>query len=210
MEFQLPVNTLMTQAFGLVAPRLRRFRLDPEQSAEMNELNDDTEDLEVTSMLDTPVQFWMAFEGRDNFKKRSMGEIKEVSLSGMYLPFTSVATFSRTKRDTETYMSGQESETVEEYGFESWNINVQGLIIKNDKKLQGGKSSVDDQMKQLLTYESLSDSIGVKGKMFELLNIHEVRIKSITFPPLKNWNPKVVMPYEMHLKSVQPIQLIEE
>jgi hypothetical protein len=209
MEFQIPIGTIMTQAFGLVAPRFRRFSLSEDQAVEMKQLEDD-EDSEITSMLGTPVQFWMAFNGRDNFKKRSMGEIKEVSLSGMDLPYTSVATFTRSKRDTETYMSGQEGDIVEEYGFESWNIHVQGLILKNDKALSKGKSTVDDQVKELLTYEAVSDSIGVKGKMFELLNIHEVRIKTLTFPPLKNWNPKVVMPYEMHLKSVQPIQLIEE
>lgn len=206
MEFQLPLDTIFTQAFGLASPNIRRFNLTTEQTAEMQGLEDD-EDLEVTSMLGTPVQFWMKFL-KGKYKKQNLGKIVEDDLPGMFLPFTSVASFSREKRVTESYMPFFQGEVIEDYGFESWNIDVKGLILKGDKILESGKNTVDDQLKELKKYEVLSDSIFVSGKMFELLKIHEVRIKSINFPELKNWNPKVVMPYEMNLKSVHPIQLI--
>jgi hypothetical protein len=160
-------------------------------------------------MLGTPVHFWMAFEGRTNFRKRNKGKIIEVSLPGMYLPFTSVATFTRAKRYTETYMVGGEGSIIEEYGFEPWHIRVQGFILKNDKSLAGGKSTVEDQVKELEQYEGLSDSIVVKGKMFEWLQINEVAITQITYPEAKGYNPDVVKPFEMTMRSVMPIELID-
>lgn len=205
MEFQVPVDTILTQVFGLIGPHIRRFTLTPEQEDTMLE----EEQVDVYSMLGTPVQFWMSFIGRENFKKRSQGNIIEVSLPGMYLPFTSVASFTRAKRYTETYMNGQEGSVIEEYGFEPWQIRIQGLILKDDKSLTSGKSSVEDQVKEMLKYEALSDSIEVRGKMFEWLGIDEVAITSIHFPEAKGYDQAVVKPYEMILRSVTPIELIE-
>lgn len=208
MEFQVPVSTILTQVFGLAGPYLRRFHLTPEQVAEMEANRDANESADVYSMLGTPVSFWMSFVGRDNYRKRSNGKFIEVSVPGIYLPFTSVASFSRAKRLTTTFMGGQ-GEVIEEFGFEPWHIRIQGLILKNDKRLVFGKSTVEEQMKEILKYEGLSDSVGVKGKGFEWRGIHEVGIMSINFPEAKGYDPEVVMPYEMILRSVTPIELIE-
>lgn len=199
MEFQIPVDTIFTNVFGIAYSYFPSFKVG-EMPAE--------EDSDVYSQLGLPVQEWMAFVGRDNYRKRVNGELQEVSLKGIYLPFTSVASFYRAKRETETWMGGEDFVT-EEFGHEPWNITIQGLILKDDQKLVTGESSVEDQVKALMAYADLADSIGVRGKMFELLKINEVKISNISFPKAREYNALVVKPFEMTLRSVKPIELID-
>lgn len=213
MQIQIPIPTLFTQVFGIAGPLVRSYypskeeqkNYDPKYLINANEAEStDT----VTSSLGTVVQFPMAFVGNQEYLYRSNGKLLKKFMQGMYLPFTSVATFSRNKRITETYMSGQNGSVIEEYGFEPWDIRVQGFILKNDKLTVSGASTVEDQVRELKQWESLSDAIQVKGKHFELLDIHRVAITSLNFPDARNSNIEVVRPFEMRLRSVEPIELI--
>lgn len=213
-EFAIPLNTLFTQVFGLAAPLIRKYKVPPEEKRtdtfyyEIGDTDAEpiTED-NVSSSIGTPVNFWMAFAG-GTYKKRIKGQIQDVELGGCYLPFASVATFRRAKRYTETYMSGQEGSVIEEYGFEPWDIRIQGFILKNDKALISGKSTVEEQLKELQTYENLSSSIRVTGKLFEWLNIHEIAFTEIDYPAAKNLNMEAIKPFEIKARSVQPIELL--
>jgi hypothetical protein len=197
--YKIPVQTILSQAFGIYNAYGSRYK--PGQLPVETETN-------IYSRLGTPVHFAMGFDGRTDYKMRVNGEIQEVSRKGMYLPFTSVASFTRSKRTTETYMLGQEGSIIEDYGFEPWNIRVQGLIIKDDKELVSGKSTVEEQVRELQSYEQLCDAIQLKGKLFEWLGIFEASIMSINYPELKNYNPEYVMPFEMNLRSSTPLELI--
>lgn len=213
-EFQIPLNTLFSQVFGIASPLIRRYKVPPDEKTdnsffyEIGETNTEeaTED-NVLSSLGTPVNFWMQFEGGD-YNKRVQGDIRKVTMEAMYLPFASVASFTRAKRWTETFMSGQEGSIIEEYGFEPWDIKIQGFIIRNDKDRVTGKSSVEQQLKELQTWEGLSDAIKVSGKVFEWLGIHKIAFHEIDYPAAKNLNLEQVKPYEIKARSVQPIELI--
>ncbi len=214
MQFQIPLNSLFTQVFGVASGLLRTFEVqqgeqnpyDPAYTVQLGSSLD--EDL-VTSQLGTPVQFPMGFTGGVQYNVRRNGRIEKQFMGGVWLPHASVASFSRAKRITETFMSGQNGSVIEEYGFEPWEIRVQGFIIKNDKALQTGNSTVEDQIRELKQWESLSDAIGVKGRLFEVLDINSIAILSIAFPDAKNMNYEVVRPYEMRLRSVEPIELVD-
>jgi len=213
MEFQIPINTLFTQVFGIAYPMIKRFEIPGEPKAPEGVLfkvgeiiTEEDYDL-VYSSLNTPVHFWMGFDGGD-YLKREQGVLKKVFRKGMYLPFTSVATIGQAKRWEETPMSGQEGAVIEEYGFEPWDIRIQGFIIKNDQERVTGKSSVEDQVKELLSYWKLSDSVKVKGKIFEWLDIHRVAIHRINFPEARQLDMNVVKPYEIVMRSVEPLELI--
>lgn len=212
MEFQIPLNTLFTQVFSIAA--IRRFEIPPEEKKkadsiyfEVGEIDTALTEDNIYSSLNTPVNFWMAIEGGD-YLKRENGVLKKVSRKGMYLPFTSVATIGRAKRFKETLMSGQEGSVIEEYGFEPWDIRIQGFILKNDKERVTGKSSVEDQVKELQSYECLSDAVKLKGRIFEWLNIHKAAIIRINYPEARNLDMEVVKPYEIIMRSVKPIELI--
>lgn len=213
-EFSIPINTLFTQVFGLAAPLIRTYKVPPEEKRadtvyyEIGDTNaEPVNEDNVTSSIGTPVNFWMKFEGGD-YRKREKGELRSVTLNECYLPFTSVATFRRAKRYTETFMSGQEGSVIEEYGFEPWDIRIQGFILRNDKAALTGKSTVEEQLKQLQMFENLSSSIRVKGKLFEWLNIHEIAFTEIDYPAAKNLNMDAIKPFEIKARSVQPIELV--
>ena len=214
-QYQIPINSLFTQVFGIAGPLIRSYKIPPEEKKTKNlnyqvgqidspEVTQDT----IKSSLGTPVNFWMAFVGGE-YNKRISGEITQVSRTGMYLPFTSVATFSRAHRWTETFMSGQEGSVIEEYGFEPWDIRIQGFILRNDKNLVSGKSTIEDQVKELELYEGLSDAIGVKGRVFEWLGINKVAFGKIEYPAARDLNMEVVKPYEIFARSIVPLELID-
>ena len=213
-QYQIPIDSLFTRVFGIAGPLIRRFEIPPDQKQSKNLMYQPGSDNSTTvtedniqSSIGTPVNFWMAF-GSGNYNKRVAGEIKKVSRNGMYLPFTSVATFSRAHRWTETFMSGQEGSVIEEYGFEPWDIRIQGFILKNDKDLVSGKSSIEDQVKELALYENLSDEIPVTGRAFEWLGIHKIAFGKIEYPAARDLNMEVVKPYEIYARSMVPLELV--
>lgn len=208
-EFQIPVNTLFTQVFGLAGPLIRRFNVPPEEKKKV-ELNYEvgnvqaepvTED-NVQSSIGTPVNFWMKFL-KGKYNQRINGDIKQVDRDNLYLPFTSVATFMRQKRYTETFMSGQEGSVIEEYGFEPWDIRIQGFVLRGE-----GAGSIEDQVKQMQQFENLSDAIEVNGRLFQWLRIHKIAFTTIDWKPMRNLNLEQVLPYEIKARSVEPIELV--
>lgn len=210
MEFAIPISSLFTNVFGLAAGLMRRYKvkLNKENPADVTYMVDmgdeETEQALFNSSLGTPVGFPMAFL-RGTYQKMNNGVIDKVDMALMYLPFTSVASFTRAKRRTKTYMNGQKGGVTEMYGFESWQIKVRGFIIKgNDLDM----SSVEEQVRAMQKWENLTDAIKVSGKCFEWLDINQVEIVSITYPDARDLDMSVIKPYEMTLESVEPIELI--
>ena len=209
-QYQVPLNSLFTSVFGILSPMIRRYHVPPEEKnnntfyfeiGETNqpEVSEDT----IQSYLGTPINFWMKFN-KGTYKKRFNGELKDVQREDMYLPHASVATFSRAKRYTETYMSGQEGSVIEEYGFEPWDIRIQGFILNNAQE-----GDVEAQVKLLSKWEGLSDAIEVSGRVFEWLQIKKLSIRKIDFMPSKTLNLESVMPFEISARSVTAVELIQ-
>lgn len=214
MNYSVPIPSLFTQVFGISGLLIKAYKINQEEAANYNpaytvKLADESDPDQLTSNMGTPVQFPMGFIGDYEYNIRRNGRIEKKLMKGTWLPFTSVASFSRNKRITETFMSGQNGSVIEEYGFEPWEIRIQGLILKNDKALTNGDSTVEQQIRELLDWEGLSDAIKVKGRGFEVRNIHRVALLGISFPEAKNYNIEVVQPYEMRLRSVEPIELVD-
>jgi hypothetical protein len=217
MEWQIPVNTLFTQVFGIAQPLIRKFQVNTEEgepvrpSYKLELIEEEEEEDFIKSSLGTPVQFAMGFKGGSEFNYFLNGEIKKKPMDECWLPFTSLATFSHAKRLTETYMSGHDDSVIEQYGFEPWSIKIQGFLIKGEKSLTGdsGLASIADQVRKLNEWKNLADSISVKGKAFEWNGIHKVAIVNITWPAARDLDMNVIKPFEISLRSVTPIELIE-
>lgn len=211
MRFQIPINTLFTEVFGIADARIRSYDINannrpdsPNIKFNLNVEEAEQDDEIIMSNIGTPVHFPMGIIG-GNYNIFNNGVIESVARDGMWLPYTSVAGMQRSKRATETFMGGDVGDVIEQYGFESWDIRIQGFIIKdNDSKVQ----SVADQVKELQSYEELADAVQLRGKGFEIRKISRAWIKSITYPMARPLNINSVIPYEMNLKSVKPIQLI--
>lgn len=211
-EFQIPLNTLFTQVFSLAGPLIRRYKIPKEQEStefepyydfgelEEEEIRDD----EVKSLLGTPVRFWMKFAGAGrDYNKRINGDIKKVKRSDLMLPFTSVATFSRAHRKTVTYMSGANEPVIEEYGFEAWDIRIQGLILNNE-----GNKTIEQWIEALEKFEGLSDSIPVEGGLFDVLKIRNIAFDNIKWLPRRELNLESVLPFEIDAMSDGPVELL--
>lgn len=212
MQYTIPIGTLFTQVFGLAGPMIRRYKVTKDESkpylgAYNIEVNKEEELEFIYNSLGTPVQFPMAFTGSTGYKYMDAGRVKRKFVSGSYLPFTSVASFTRAKRLTETPMSGDDDE-IEMYGHEPWRISIKGFIIHGEKSLiNKGEPTVGDQVQQLQEFESLADAIGVTGKIFEWLNIHRIAIKSIRYPDARDLDMSVIKPFEIEARSVKPSEL---
>lgn len=210
MQFQIPVSTLFSDVFGVASPLVRRYKItEKESDAVTGKYNlhftpEAKDDETFDSTLGTPVQFPMSFNA-GTYNRMNKGAIEQISMPGMRLPYTSVASFSRAKRLTETFMSGHKGSVLEQFGFEPWQIKVQGFMIKyGDYQVQ----TIADQVKELLQYEELCDAIEVKGKVFEWYKISHVAIIDVSFPADRHLDMSVIKPFEMTLKSVEPIELI--
>jgi hypothetical protein len=209
-EYSIPISSLFTQVFGLAGPLIRRYKVPSDDkngekpTYNIGELAPEVTEDTITSMLGTPIHFWMAF-GACDYNKRSKGEIITVAREFTYLPFTSIATFSRAKRKTVTYQSGMNGPVIEEYGFEAWQIRIQGLILNGENN-----KTLEQQVKALQLFEELSDSIEVQGKLFEWLKINRICFDQINFLPKRENNILSVIPFEINAMSVEPIELIED
>jgi len=209
MQFQIPISTLFTQVFGIAPGLTRKYTVSEDKSESSDKkykiyFEKESEDSEgIKTQLGTPVQFPMGIDG-GTYNKRNKGVIEKTSLPGMWLPFTSVASFTRSKRITETFMGGHQGSVIEEYGFEAWDIRIQGFILKNEYNV----FSVEDKVKEMQQYEDLSDAVELKGKVFEWLKIYRAAILNITYPSARDLDLNHIRPYEMTLRSVQPIELI--
>jgi hypothetical protein len=208
-EFQIPLNTAFTEVFGLTGHLIRKYKISDEEKKntpllfEVGEIEADeiTED-QLNSPQGMPVNFWMKF-AKGTYNKRMSGDIKQVDLEDMYLPFASVATFTRAKRYTETYMSGGEGSVIEEYGFEPWDIRIQGFVLRGE-----GKGSIENQVKEMQKWENLSDAIEVEGRLFQWLGIHKIAFTVIDWKPERRLNLERTLPFEIKARSVKPIELV--
>jgi hypothetical protein len=214
MQYTIPIDTLFTHAFNIAGPLIRRYKVTKDESkpylgAYNIEVTPQDETDFTTNSLGLPVQFPMALQGSAGYKYLDSGVVKKKFYGGCYLPFASVASFTRSKIITETEMSGQDDSVIEMYGFTPWQISIKGFIIAGERSLiDKGTLSIEEQVKQLQQYEEITDAIGVTGKIFEWLGIHKIAIKSITYPDARDLDMNVIKPYEIQARSVKPIELL--
>jgi hypothetical protein len=208
-QYQIPLNSLFTSVFGIAGQFIRRYNVPPEERKkdtfyfEVGEVENEVTEGTVKSYLGTPINFPMKFVAGDYFVRDfSTGNIIKKEMDLYFLPHASVATFSRSKRYTETYMSGQRGSVIEEYGFEPWDIRIQGFILKNPND-----GSVEQQVTDMQKWENLSDAIQVSGRVFQWLGINEIAFTKVDFMPSKTLNLESVMPFEISARSVEPIEL---
>ncbi|HXU28022.1 MAG TPA: DUF6046 domain-containing protein [Bacteroidia bacterium] len=214
ISYTIPIDTLFRDTFGIAGPAIRKYKVVKDESKEYLgayniQVGESDESDFTTNSLGLPVQFPMAFNGSSAYKYLDNGQVKKKFLGGCYLPFASVASFSRSKVMTETKMSGQDDAVIEMMGFNAWSITIKGFIIAGERSLiDKGTLSIEEQVKQLQQYEELADAIGVTGKIFEWLGIHKIAIISINYPDARDLDMSVIKPYEIIARSVKPIELL--
>ena len=126
------------------------------------------------SYLGTPIFQPITFEGGE-YRRLGMGEqqgqVVKTTYNGWQLPPTATAEFKRAKSITTTSPNGATGSTKELWAFQDWSITIRGLILDGQPNFFPA-----GQLRALLGWEKIADSIEVRGEMFGYLGIKRLVI----------------------------------
>jgi len=152
------------------------------------------------SWMGTPVLFNATFQGGKYLEYDMKGELVEKALQTFSLPPATMFQFRRAKNITRTNVLGSNGTVKEIFGFDDWVIDVRGLCLDEPNR------SAQSQLKELLKFESLADSIEIVGSLFTDRNINRVC--------LQDWNDNIpqatpgVVAFQFQLISDEAIEII--
>lgn len=204
MDARFGVAPLLKAAFGVNTPLFIPWgfkkKLPPTLKFDDVELNI-IEDSDRKSWMGTPIMFSAYFKGENyNQYKENSGELEKVKLETFYLPPATVFQFRRAKNIVRTNVLGSSGTVKEVYGFDDWIIDVKGLCLDEPNL------TAKDQLKELIKWQNLADSIEVKGDLFDWLEINRICINEFEYN-IPQGTPGVVA-FTMTLLSDNPIEFL--
>jgi hypothetical protein len=103
-----------------------------------------------------------------------------------------------------TRINGGNGTVKEIYGFDDWQVSINGFLIPDGSQPQGFKNPLE-QEKELVKWDDLASSVDVFGELFAVRKIKSLTIKGISFDPMRG-KPNV-RAYTINALSDQPIEL---
>ncbi len=126
----------------------------------------------------------------------SFGSLKE-NTSGVFAP-PPLMRFRRTKNITVTVIDGgNEAEVVENFGVNSWDIELNGLVVDMD-----GHGYPGEKVKQMAEFFEINDVIDVACPLLLDLGIKSIYFKEQSMEPVEGF-PDTVK-YSLVAKSIKP------
>lgn len=185
-----PMADLFMQAFGVKMGGIYR----PETaSGKANnptglftglEVVEDINDSFEMSAMGTPILFPIYFSEGNYKKYNDRGELVDVKMGEFRLPITSLVSFRRDKIMGITRVNGGKGTVKEIYGFDDWQITINGFLIPDASQPQAKKTPLE-QEKELIKWDNLACSIAVFGELFTAGKIKNLTIKGISFEPMR-------------------------
>ena len=160
------------------------------------------EESNIISALGTPVLGDITFEaGQYNTYNRFTGVIEKARYGKYTLPYSCIVDFNRQNNVITTPVLGGNGTVKELYGIGDWEITIRGIAFNNDSV----GNSAHEQIKQLIAWSYLCDSIEVGGLVFLSKGIDHIVIKSLEIQPVEaKWD---VIPFTIQAISDEPIEL---
>lgn len=191
IEYSIPpLANLFMQAFGVKIGGIYR----PEQaSGNPDDPNGLFTGLEVVedinqayemSAMGTPILFPVLFSSGVYKKYNERGEIIDKKMGDFRLPIASIVSFRRDKIMGVTRINGGNGTVKEIYGFDDWQVSINGFLIPDGSQPQGVKNPLE-QERELVKWDNLASSIEVFGELFTVRKIKRLTIKSISFEPMR-------------------------
>ena len=152
---------------------------------------------DALSDLGTPIFHPIAFEGGQYQvygTGAKQGQMVDDDFVGWDLPATTTAEFNRAKEVLKSSPGGGYGTVKEHMNLEDWEITIRGLIIDKQPNF-----FPEGQLRQLLRWEKIVDSIGVVGEMFTYLRIQRLIIESIHLGRIAG-SPNVI-PFQLNCIS---------
>lgn len=128
------------------------------------------------------------------------GQVVQATYAGWTLPATATAEFKRGKEITKTSPNGASGSTKELWAFSDWDITIRGLLLDG----QPGFFPAG-QLREMLGWEKVADSIEVSGEMFGFLGIKRLVIEDFNLGKVAGM-PNVI-PFQMQCVSDEDLIL---
>lgn len=202
-DLRYNVGKLFKEAFGVNSPIFitEPFRKDKKQELSFKGIETLPEYYQrnSTSWMGTPILFRAMFKG-DNYKiYDDFGLIKYIQMDNFYFPPATMFSFRRAKDVVRTSVIGNQGTVKEITGFDDWQIEVKGLCLDEPD------ISAHEQLKKLLAWEKLADSIGIAADEFFARGILSVVITDFSSNMVPG-SPGVIS-FQMSLIGDEPLEL---
>jgi hypothetical protein len=191
MEYNTPpMANLFAQAFGVTMGGIYRPETasgSPDKPTGLftglEVVTDINESYEMSAM-GTPILFPIIFSEGNYKKYNERGELVDKKMGDFRLPIASLVSFGRDKIMGVTRINGGNGTVKEIYGFDDWQVTINGFLIPDASQPQGFKTPLE-QEKELTKWDSLASSIAVFGELFAVRKIKNLTIKGIRFDPMR-------------------------
>lgn len=190
INYNAPMTDLFMQAFGVTMGGIYRPEPatgkanDPSGLFTGLEVKTDANESFEMSAMGTPIMFPIQFSSGNYKKYNQRGELVDVKMNDFRLPITSLVSFSRDKIMAVTRINGGNGTVKEIYGFDDWQITINGFLIPDAAQPQGKKTPLE-QEEELVRWDNLACSIAVFGEVFKAGKIKNLTIKGIRFEPMR-------------------------
>jgi hypothetical protein len=158
---------------------------------------------EELSVLGTPIFQPVTFLGGKLLTLgagNQQGQVVEDDFVSWRLPATTTAEFKRSKVITKSHPSTANGTTKELWAFDDWDVTIRGLILDAQPDY-----FPTGELRQLLRWEKVVDSVEVAGDMFTYLGIRRLVIESLSIGRVAG-QPNTI-PFQMSCVSDEPLEL---
>lgn len=206
-----PVAGLFLQAFGIRIGGIYKPGLatgdpdDPQEGIYSGiQIVEDPNDAFEMSAIGTPILFPIRFLENTYKKYNAKGELVDAKMSSFRLPIASVISFKRDKIMSETKINGGRGSVKEIYGFDNYQVTINGFLIPDKSQPEGFKYPLD-QERELSKWDELASSIEVGCELLAVHKIKNLTIKGITFDAMRG-KPNI-RTFTINAVSDEPIEL---
>jgi hypothetical protein len=209
MDFNIP--SLFLEAFGLKVagsyyPEISQGAQAPQKGLyEGIKVVEDINEAKEMSFLGTPILFPITFMEGTYKKYNYRGEIIDVQMAEYRLPAACVVDFDRPKKMSTTALNGGYDSVTEIYGFDNYQININGFYLPDRTHPQGLITPLQ-QEQEMVKWDDLACSINVLCELFSMRGISSITIKNAPVKALRG-QPNI-RPFSIQAISDAPIELI--